>query len=191
MFQPKEEMVTQIMCLGFSRNAAIRALFYTGNQTADHAAEWILENQGSNLDLPLEADLQGTSDSSEDEDFTPDAFKMVLVVNAELGMGVGKVAAQVAHGALGLFRRLISDETNILYEALMAWGHMGETKVVVKADSTAQLEMLAQKAQAESVGHYMVQDAGRTQIAAGSKTVLAVFGSLEQVDKVTGGLKLL
>ena len=34
---------------------------------------------------------------------------MVFVVNSELKMGVGKVAAQVAHAALGLHRTLLDD----------------------------------------------------------------------------------
>ena len=39
---------------------------------------------------------------------------------------------------------------------------------------------------------YLVVDAGRTQIAAGSKTVLAIGPALKsQIDAVTGHLKLL
>ena len=36
----------------------------------------------------------------------------------------------------------------------------------------------------------VIQDAGRTQIAAGSKTVVAVLGEEQEVDKVTSTLKL-
>lgn len=38
---------------------------------------------------------------------------------------------------------------------------------------------------------YVVSDAGRTQIPAGSRTVLAIFGPSDLVDSVTGQLKLL
>lgn len=38
---------------------------------------------------------------------------------------------------------------------------------------------------------YLVQDAGYTQIPAGSRTILGVFGPVEAVDSVTGSLKLL
>lgn len=72
----------------------------------------------------LQADLQGTSDSSDEDDFlTSDTFKMVFIVNSELNMGVGKVAAQVAHAALNLFRNMMEDELKA--EMLMAWGHLG------------------------------------------------------------------
>ena len=68
--------------------------------------------------------MEGTSDSSEDEDFlTTDTFKMVFVVNMELQMGQGKVAAQVAHAALALFRQMMEDEARA--EMVMAWGHLG------------------------------------------------------------------
>lgn len=190
IFEPNEEAVTQIMSLGFSRNAAIRALFYTGNLTADQAADWLLENNDKNLDTPLEADLQGTSDSSDEDDFlTTDSFKMVFVVNGELNMGVGKIAAQVAHASLSLFRNLMEDEVKA--EMLMAWGHLGETKIVLKGDSSLQLDNLAAQAAACNIDHYLVQDAGHTQVAPGSRTVLGLFGKVDDVDRVTGKLKLL
>lgn len=54
----------------------------------------------------------GSSDSSSegDDDFCDELHKMVFVVNSELNMGVGKVAAQVGHASVGLFRILLSDE---------------------------------------------------------------------------------
>ncbi|KAH9508344.1 hypothetical protein Btru_050882 [Bulinus truncatus] len=190
LFQPNEEAISQIMCLGFSRNAAIKGLFYTGNQTADQAAEWLLENNDKNVDTPLEADLQALSDSSDEDDFlTTESFKMVFIVNSELNMGVGKIAAQVAHASIGLFRSMIEDETKA--DMLMAWGHLGETKIVLKGDSTVQLETLAAQAAVLHIDHYLVQDAGHTQVAPGSRTVLGLFGKVDDVDRVTGKLKLL
>ena len=51
---------------------------------------------------------------------------------------------------------------------------------------------LAKAASAQNLPHYVIRDAGRTQIASGTKTVLAVGPAPKsQVDKVTGGLKLL
>ena len=49
------------------------------------------------------------------------------------------------------------------------------------------------QAQAMSLGlcARTIQDAGRTQIAAGSTTVLGVLGPKQVVDQVTGHLKLL
>ena len=51
---------------------------------------------------------------------------------------------------------------------------------------------LAEKAAALGLPSYIVHDAGRTQIAAGSQTVLAIGpGAVSQVNLVTGGLSLL
>ncbi|KAK3798842.1 hypothetical protein RRG08_007199 [Elysia crispata] len=193
LFMPDDVAVDQLMSMGFSKNAAIRALFYTGNQTVDMAADWLLENSDKNLDTPLEDDLQCTSDSSEEDDaedfLSGDTYKMVFVVNAELNMGVGKVAAQVAHAALSLFRNMI--DTDAKAQMLMVWGHMGETKIVLRGENTTQLEALAHQASSLGLDKYLVQDAGHTQVAAGSKTVLGIFGKVVEVDRVTGSLKLL
>jgi PTH2 family peptidyl-tRNA hydrolase len=49
------------------------------------------------------------------------------------------------------------------------------------------------QAQAISLGlcARVIQDAGRTQIASGSRTVLGILGPKSVVDSVTGTLKLL
>jgi len=66
-------------------------------------------------------------DSDDSEEFSPDGvdfYKMVFVVNSELDMGVGKIAAQVAHAALGLHRQLL--ETPQKYgQMLMSWEQFG------------------------------------------------------------------
>lgn len=65
-------------------------------------------------------------------------------------------------------------------------------KVALQVKSEEELELL--QAQAISLGLVaeVIQDAGRTQIAAGSHTVLGIGPAPRSiVDKVTGGLKLL
>ena len=64
-------------------------------------------------------------------------------------------------------------------------------KIVVRAGSAEELTGLAKRAEAEGLPTAAIYDAGRTQIASGSHTVLAIFGLSGQVDKVTGHLKLL
>nr|CAD2186679.1 unnamed protein product [Meloidogyne enterolobii] len=105
-------------------------------------------------------------------------------------MGAGKMAAQVGHAAVGLFRHCqMSGEQGQM--SLNQWRENGEMKIVVKGESTSQLDELNRKAQdAGDVFVYLVRDAGHTQIPAGSKTVLGVFGTIEAVDRITGGLKL-
>lgn len=50
---------------------------------------------------------------------------------------------------------------------------------------------LMAKAKGKGLEVYLVSDAGLTQIAPGSNTVLSVFGRDEIVNQVTGKLKLL
>jgi len=51
---------------------------------------------------------------------------------------------------------------------------------------------LRKQAKAKNLPHYMVIDAGKTQIAANSRTVLAVGPAPQKlVDEVTGKLKLM
>jgi len=63
--------------------------------------------------------------------------------------------------------------------------------VCLKGSSTQELLELEKKAQQLDLPCYLVEDAGRTQIPAGSLTVLSIIGRVEDVNKVTGNLKLL
>ena len=108
-----------------------------------------------------------------------------MVARTDLKMGKGKLAAQCCHACLGAFRRC---DVNVL----RAWFSLGQGKVVTKVNSEAALREVAAKAASAGLPYYIVADAGRTQIAAGSETVCAVGpGPVHEVDKVTGHLKLM
>lgn len=76
---------------------------------------------------------------------------MVFVANMGLKMGVGKLAAQVGHATLGVYRQASkSHEVSSVKHsatsgwvqgqaALNAWRGHGEVKIVVKGQSTEQL----------------------------------------------------
>ena len=49
---------------------------------------------------------------------------MVFVVNEELNMKVGKVAGQVGHGAVGLYRQLLEDQQQF-GDMLLFWNQFG------------------------------------------------------------------
>ncbi|XP_063613608.1 probable peptidyl-tRNA hydrolase 2 [Penaeus indicus] len=135
-------------------------------------------------------DSEDWEDCEEEEEEEDIYYKMVFVVNMELGMGVGKVAAQVGHAALGLYRLLKEDKEK--YEASTEeWEEFGERKITVKGKNSQELIELQKKAESLHLPTYLVQDAGMTQIPAGSTTVLAIFGDEEAVNEVTGKLKLL
>lgn len=59
-----------------------------------------------------------------DEKTVRSPYKMVFVVNTELNMGVGKVAAQVGHAAVGLYKVLSSKPQKYDY-MLSQWDDFG------------------------------------------------------------------
>jgi len=55
-----------------------------------------------------------------------------------------------------------------------AWEDQGEAKVALKIDSIESLKALQKKARESGLSFYTVHDAGRTQVAAGTSTVIAI-----------------
>lgn len=66
-----------------------------------------------------------------------------------------------------------------------------ETKICLKGKNTQELLEMEKIAQEKDLPSYLVEDAGRTQIPSGSLTVLSIIGKVEDVNSVTGKLKLL
>ncbi|KAL3837959.1 hypothetical protein ACJIZ3_022550 [Penstemon smallii] len=114
-------------------------------------------------------------------------FKMVLVVRNDLKMGKGKIAAQCSHATLGLYKKIL----NRAPKSLSRWEMCGQVKVVVKIESEDDMLVLQERAKSLNIPTHITIDAGRTQIAPNSRTVMAVLGPADLVDDVTGGLKLL
>ncbi|XP_040380384.1 probable peptidyl-tRNA hydrolase 2 isoform X2 [Oryza brachyantha] len=113
-------------------------------------------------------------------------LKMVLVVRQDLKMGTGKIASQCAHAATGLYAELMASNRGLLRQ----WEQFGQAKIVLTCKN--QQEMLKETAEHRGIPTFVVADAGRTQVQAGSKTVLAVGpGRKADIDSVTGKLRLL
>ena len=111
-------------------------------------------------------------------------MKQVIVVNAALGLPPGKLAAQVAHAAVGAL--LHADR-----EAQRAWFEAGMPKIVVQCASAEAL--LAITAQAEKAGLpvLLVRDAGRTVVEASTATCVGIGPApAADIDPVTGRLSL-
>lgn len=113
--------------------------------------------------------------------------KVVLVVADELGMSPGKIAAQCSHASLGLYRALLMSKA----AWLEAWEAQGEKTVVLRGESVELLNALQAHAATLQLLTYMVEDAGRTEVAPNSRTVLAIGGLSDMVDIVTGHLSTL
>lgn len=111
-------------------------------------------------------------------------MKQAIVARTDIGMGTGKLAAQVAHASLKAYENAESD-------AQRAWKSGGQKKVVLKGSGEEQLRRLAEEARRERLPYALISDAGHTQLEPGTVTALAVGPGKENiVDKVTGELSL-
>lgn len=198
---PNEELLKCLTDMGISPAAGEKALFFTGNNSIESATNWIFDHSDEeDDDLPL-TDYQKSGQPnqwSSDEQSTDELkqravlemFKMVFVVNSSLEMGQGKIAAQVAHAAIALHSILLQNESKF-GNSLLKWFEFGETKIVLKGDTSKHLIDLQSMAMNRGIPCYLVQDAGKTQVPKGSVTVLSLFGRVDIIDSVTGQLKLL
>ena len=113
--------------------------------------------------------------------------KMVLIVRSDLMMGKGKVAAQCAHAAIQCY--VAGQESH--QQLVGRWAMAGQPKVVVKVNSEEEMKSLYNKAKQLGLICCIIKDAGRTQLAPGTYTVLGVGpGPSTDVDQVSGHLKL-
>ncbi|KAH7259669.1 peptidyl-tRNA hydrolase PTH2-domain-containing protein [Fusarium redolens] len=119
--------------------------------------------------------------------------KLVLVVRTDLGMTKGKIAAQCSHATLACYKTLSRAPANSPQsQILKRWERLGQAKIAVQVKSQDEMLELRRKARSLGITAEVIQDAGRTQIEAGSMTVLGVGPAPRSlVDQVTGGLKLL
>ena len=90
------------------------------------------------------------------------AVKLALVARADLGMGRGKIAAQVAHAAVAAVL------ANGGSRDFAAWLAEGQPKVVLKVASAEQLAEVVRAAVAAGLPVELVRDAGRTQVEPGT-----------------------
>ena len=114
-------------------------------------------------------------------------YKQVIVVRSDLKLSKGKLAAQVAHASLGAYRKALETNPNSVQE----WENIGEKKVVLKVEGLKELEELKQKAAQAKLRLVLISDAGRTELPAGTTTVLGIGPAKEKdIDKITGHLKM-
>lgn len=156
----------------------------------------------NSYDVKVHADSSDEADDEEDEaedegdgnelrnfDDTNEEVKLVLAVRTDLGMTKGKIAAQCGHATLACYKYLANSTTST--GLLRKWENNGQPKIAVQAKSEEELDTLQALAVSLGLCARVIHDAGRTQIAAGSATVLGVLGPKSVVDRVTGHLKLL
>ena len=152
--------------------------------------------------------------------FTPNSMKMVLVVRNDLRLSRGKIASQCAHaGKLPVQKLRIFSPTdtkaqktlslclfcfqilavacyqkalNVNEDKLNAWLKIGQPKIVVRVENLEELETIYKKAKEAKIIAEVIFDAGRTQVASGTATVLGLGPDFsESIDAIVKNLKLL
>src|SRR5271169_422188 len=98
------------------------------------------------------------------------SYKMVLVVREELRLTAGKAAVQVAHAAV-----LLAEGARAKHpEVYRAWMDSGGKKIALLAPNLTEMELIARKARASGVPAVFIEDAGLTEVAPGTKTVIGL-----------------
>ncbi|KAJ7786082.1 PTH2-domain-containing protein [Mycena metata] len=114
--------------------------------------------------------------------------KLVLIVRTDLKMTPGKISAQCGHATLACYRTLVKQNPQLVKH----WERTGQAKIALKATSEKQLLELETQAKILNLCARSVQDAGRTQVEPGTRTVLAIGPApVELINRVTGKLRLL
>ena len=126
------------------------------------------------------------------ENFEESDLKMVFLVRKDLKMGAGKIAAQVAHAAVGLFDDITSSDDVYHQHALNYWNTYGSKKIVLSVENIDILKQAAYQSKQLNIPYCMISDAGHTQVPAGSVTVLGIGpDESEKINKITGKFKLM
>lgn len=112
-------------------------------------------------------------------------YKQVILVRQDLKLPKGKLAVQVAHAAVqGVFNsdKAIVDE----------WKEQGMKKVALKVKDEKELLDFMRSAKAAKLRTALIEDAGKTVVAPGTKTCLSIGPDEEgRIDKLTGNLKMI
>src|SRR5215210_4805362 len=115
-------------------------------------------------------------------------FKQVIIVRRDVNMGIGKIAAQVAHAAVMGAEKVKASRK----DWFNSWFGGGQAKVVVKVKNVEELIKVRNRAEELYLPVVQVQDSGLTQIPPGTITCIGIGPApSELVDKVTFELKLL
>lgn len=108
------------------------------------------------------------------------SFKQVIIINSNLEMSRGKIAAQACHASLGAAERS---------DFVKDWQKQGQKKIICKSNSLTELKNQADNLE---IPNFLVKDAGLTELEPGAITALGLGPDEEEkINQITGDLKLL
>jgi len=112
-------------------------------------------------------------------------YKQAIIIRADLKLPKGKASAQAAHASV---EAVLRSEKDIIKR----WRNEGQKKIVLKVSNEKELLKINQIAKDNGLTTALITDAGRTVIAPGTKTCIAIGPHEEErIDEVIRDLKLL
>jgi PTH2 family peptidyl-tRNA hydrolase len=111
-------------------------------------------------------------------------MKQVIILRKDLKLPAGKAAAQAAHASVeAVFKAKES--------IIKSWRKEGMAKIVLKVKDEGELLLYFQSAKDAGLPVSLITDAGRTIIAPGTKTAVAIGPAEdEDIDVITSSLPL-
>ncbi len=112
-------------------------------------------------------------------------YKQVILIRMDLKLPKGKLGVQCAHASVEAVLRSAPSIVD-------GWRHDGMAKIVLKVKDEKELIKYFQSAKDSGLRASLITDAGKTVVAPGTKTAVAIGPDEEEkIDKVTGKLKIL
>ncbi|SPO23384.1 related to PTH2 - aminoacyl-tRNA hydrolase [Ustilago trichophora] len=142
------------------------------------------------FDLDSDEELAAISDNYKSSGTGSEAeeCKMILAVRMDIKMEKGKIAAQCGHATLAVYKLA----TKVTPKFVKQWERRGQAKVAVKCPDEEKMLELENKAKELGIAARSIIDAGRTQIAPNTRTVLGLGPApVSLMNQLTGNLKLL
>ena len=99
-----------------------------------------------------------------------EAPSMALIVRADLNLSAGKTAVQCAHAAVQCALEARRKHARLMER----WRRTGARKICLVDENLPSLHRLASEAQNANLPYHLVQDAGHTEVAPGTITVLGI-----------------
>lgn len=110
-------------------------------------------------------------------------LKQAIVINKDLSMSKGKLAAQVAHASLNTY---LKADTQVRSN----WKSSGAKKIVLQTDEE-NFQKIMEKAERLNIPCYKVNDAGLTELDPGTQTAIGLGPEeASKIDKITGEFEL-
>lgn len=116
------------------------------------------------------------------------AASMALIARTDLKLSKGKLVAQAAHAAVAAALTAKKGNPRLMEK----WLATGARKITLEVSTLAELKRIYGEARAAGLVAEMITDAGHTEIAPGTITVVAIGPAPRRsVDAITSSLSLL